>query len=70
MKRKLYVVIMILVLALLAVQPVSARVTSVNGWYEGEEIYYLDRGVEEGVTERGENDIYLIGGNRVWQAMR
>jgi len=68
MKRKLYVVIMILVLALLAVQPVSARVTSVNGWYEGEEIYYLDRGVEEGVTERGENDIYLIGGNRVWQA--
>lgn len=39
-----------------------------NGWYEGEEIYYLDQGVEEGVTERGENDIYLIGGDRVYQA--
>lgn len=40
----------------------------VNGWYEGEEIYYIDHGVEEGVTERGENDIFLIGGPRVYQA--
>lgn len=39
-----------------------------NGWYEEEEIYYLALGVEEGVTERGENDIYLIGGNRVYQS--
>jgi len=46
---------------------VAAKVTLVNGWYEGEEIYYIDRGVEDGVTERGENDIYLIGGNRVYQ---
>ena len=42
--------------------------TTVNGWYEGEEIYYIDRGVEQGVTERGQNDIYLIGGNRLYQA--
>jgi len=35
--------------------------TVVNGWYEGEEIYYIDLGVEEGVSERGENDIYVIG---------
>ena len=68
MKRKLYFVIMILVLALLAVQPVSAGVSTANGWYEGEEIYYIDRGIEEGVTARGENDIYLIGGNRMYQA--
>jgi len=39
-----------------------------NGWYEEEEIYYIAHGVEEGVTERGENDIYLIGGDRVYQA--
>jgi hypothetical protein len=39
-----------------------------NGWYEAEEIYYVANGVEEGVTERGENDIYLIGGDRVYQA--
>jgi len=68
MKRKLYFLILILVLALLAVQPVSAGVSTANGWYEGEEIYYIDHGVEEGVTARGENDIYLIGGNRVYQA--
>lgn len=39
-----------------------------NGWYETDEIYYLAKGIEEGVTERGENDIYLIGGDRVYQA--
>ncbi len=36
-------------------------VTTTNGWYEEEEIYYIDGGVEEGVTERGENDLYLLG---------
>ena len=61
MKRKLYFAILILVLALLVVQPVSANVITVNGWYEGEEIYYIDKGVEEGVTERGENQLYVIG---------
>lgn len=43
-------------------------VETANGWYEEEEIYYIDHGVEEGVTERGENDIYLVGGNRTLQA--
>lgn len=68
MRRKLYFVILIVVLAMLAVQPVSAGVDTANGWYEGEEIYYIDQGIEEGVTARGENDIYLIGGNRLYQA--
>lgn len=61
MKRKLYFAILILVLAMLTVQPVSAGVTTVNGWYEGEEIYYIDHGVETGVAERGDNQIYVIG---------
>jgi hypothetical protein len=39
-----------------------------NGWYEGDEIYYIAGGIEEGVTDRGENQIYLIGGDRMWQA--
>lgn len=39
----------------------GAGVTTVNGWYEGEEIYYIDLGMEKRVTERGENQIYLIG---------
>jgi len=68
MKRKLSVAIFILVLAVLAAQPVSAGVTTANGWYEGEEIYYIDHGIEEGVAERGNNQIYLIGGNRMYQA--
>jgi hypothetical protein len=68
MKRKLYFAILILVLALLTVQPVSAGVSTANGWYEGEEIYYIDHGVEAGVAERGSNQIYLIGGNRMYQA--
>ena len=48
--------------------PASAGVFTSNGWYEEEEIYYILRGVEEGVTERGENDLYLIGGDRAYQA--
>ena len=39
-----------------------------NGWYEEEEIYYIFGGVEEGVTQRGQNDLYLIGGDRAFQA--
>lgn len=44
-----------------------------NGWYEETEIYYvlplldLTGGVEPGVTQRGENDLYLIGGDRAFQ---
>jgi len=52
--------------------PVSAEpgngATVANGWYEAEEIYYIFGGVEEGVTARGQNDLYLIGGDRAFQA--
>lgn len=52
--------------------PVSAAggTVTANGWYEGEEIYYLlplTGGVEKGVTQRGENDLFLIGGDRAFQ---
>ena len=43
-------------------------VITANGWYEEEEIYYILGGVEEGVTERGRNQLYLIGGDRAFQA--
>jgi hypothetical protein len=59
--------LMLIGLAVFA-SPASAGATTANGWYEGEEIYYLLLGVEEGVTERGENDLYLIGGDRMYQA--
>jgi hypothetical protein len=68
MLRKIALLMLVLALGLIAASSASAGVTTANGWYEGEEIYYIDQGVETGVTERGENDIYLIGGNRLYQA--
>jgi hypothetical protein len=68
MKSKISFIVLIFALAMLTVQPAFAGVRTANGWYEGEEIYYIDQGQEEGVTERGENDLYLIGGDRQFQA--
>jgi hypothetical protein len=69
MLRKIMFMMLVLALGLIIVaQSASAGATTVNGWYEGEEIYYIDQGVEQGVTELGENQIYLIGGNRLYQA--
>lgn len=48
--------------------PTPPGAETANGWYEEEEIYYILGGVEEGVTQRGENDLYLIGGDRRYQA--
>lgn len=64
---------MMLILALsliIVVGAASAKdgATTANGWYEGEEIYYILGGVEEGVTQRGQNDLYLIGDDRAFQA--
>jgi hypothetical protein len=56
------------IVSLMTAAPTFAGVSTANGWYEGEEIYYIDAGIEEGVTERGENQIYLIGGDRTYQA--
>ena len=68
MVRRVTVMALTIALGLIVAASASAGVPTANGWYEGEEIYYIDRGIEEGVTERGENDLYLIGGDRVWQA--
>jgi hypothetical protein len=68
MIRKITIVTLVLALSLIAVSAASAGVSTANGWYEGQEIYYIDHGVEEGVTALGGNDIYLIGGNRAYQA--
>jgi hypothetical protein len=61
MFKRIVVMASVLALGLLFAANASAGVTTVNGWYEGEEIYYIDLGLEEGVTARGENDIYVIG---------
>lgn len=51
----------LLAIGLVIATSAQTGVITVNGWYEGEEIYYIDQGVEEGVTERGANQIYVIG---------
>jgi hypothetical protein len=60
--------VLVLCVSLILTGQVFAGATTANGWYEGEEIYYILGGPEEGVTQRGENDLYLIGGDRVYQA--
>lgn len=72
MFRKIRFLLLVLGLFVFTAMLVSAGdgtgVMTTNGWYEGEEIYYILGGVEEGVTQLGENDLYLIGGNRAYQA--
>jgi hypothetical protein len=66
--RRLILVLMVLSFMLVVAASASAGATTANGWYEGEEIYYILGGIEEGVTQRGENDLYLIGDDRAFQA--
>jgi hypothetical protein len=61
MKALVVAISLLIAVAVFASMPAGTGVTVVNGWYEGEEIYYIDLGPEEGVSERGQNDIYVIG---------
>jgi len=69
MKRRLIVLLAVLMMVAITITPVFADdgATTANGWYEGEEIYYILGGVED-FTQLGENDLYLIGGDRAFQA--
>jgi hypothetical protein len=67
MKRKTLLVLFVLSITLFAITPAFAGVTTANGWYEGEEIYYILGGLEK-TTQRGENEIYFIGDDRAHQA--
>ena len=68
MLHRIKLTVLALFVSLIATGQVFAGATTANGWYEGEEIYYVLGGVEEGVTQRGNNDLYLIGGDRAYQA--
>jgi len=67
MKKRLALFTMTSLLTLTLSSIAFAGATTANGWYEGEEIYYLLLGMEEGVTQRGFNDLYLIGDDRAYQ---
>lgn len=64
--RRVIFVLLVAVVLLLVAATASAGATTANGWYEGEEIYYILGGVED-ATQLGENDLYLIGGDRAYQ---
>ncbi len=66
--RKIGLLLLVLIFVLAITATASAGATTANGWYEGEEIYYILSGEEEGVTQRGENDLFVIGGDRAYQA--
>jgi hypothetical protein len=68
MLRKTKIAAMIFCVSLIFGGQVFAGVTTANGWYEGEEIYYIFGGEEGRFTELGDNQLYLIGGDRAYQA--
>jgi len=68
MLQKYALIVLVIIFGLMIGTQTFAGVTTANGWYEGEEIYYIDAGIEAGVTQRGNNQIYLIGGDRAYQA--
>ena len=65
---KIKITALIFFVSLTLTGQVFAGAMTANGWYEGEEIYYILHGVEDNVMIRGENDLYLIGGDRAFQA--
>jgi hypothetical protein len=67
MTFRIKITALFLLVSLMAAGPVFAGATTANGWYEGEEIYYILGGVEDS-TERGDNQLYLIGEDRAYQA--
>jgi len=68
MLLRIKITVLVLVATFGLVGSVYAGATTANGWYEGEEIYYILGGVEDGVTQLGVNQIFLIGGDRAYQA--
>ena len=67
MYYKAKIAALVLFVSLILTGQVLAGATTANGWYEEEEIYYI-LGGEEGFTELGDNQLYVIGGDRAYQA--
>ncbi len=73
MGQKRLTILASLVMAIVAM-PLAASVaaaggpTTNNGWFDGHQIYYLDQGVEKKAHRANVADIFLIGGNRTYQA--
>ena len=68
MLLRIKITVLVLVATFGFVGSVYAGATTANGWYEGEEVYYILGGGEDGFTQLGDNQIFLIGGDRAYQA--
>jgi hypothetical protein len=67
MYYKAKIAALVLFVSLILTGQVFAGATTANGWYEEEEIYYILGGVED-FTELGDNQLYVIGEDRAYQA--
>src|SRR5574341_914380 len=67
MKMRLSIVIVVVAIALTATA-VHAGQSIVTCWEDGEVVYYIDQGLQKNVNEQALSDIFLIGGNRMFEA--
>lgn len=51
----------------LALSPAHAGKIITNGYFGGQEIYYINQGMEKKTNRNHTSDIYLVGGDRVYQ---
>lgn len=51
----------------LTLSPAHAGNVITNGYFGGHEIYYIDQGLENKTGRNHTSDIFLVGGNRVYQ---
>lgn len=67
MKKNYLTAIAVLALALSS-SLVHAGKTIANGYFAGQEIYYINQGMEKKTDRMHTSDIYLIGGDRMFQS--
>jgi len=68
MLLRIKITVLVLVVTFGLVSSVYAGATTANGWYEGDVIYYILAGVEDNFTQLGDNQIFVIGDDRAYQA--
>ena len=67
MKKNYLTTIAVLVLAFSSSLAHAGKIIT-NGYFSGQEIYYIDQGMEKKTDRMNTSDIYLIGGDRMYQS--
>ena len=66
MKKNYLTTIAVLTLALSSSLAHAGKIIT-NGYFGGQEIYYINQGMEKKTNRNHTSDIYLVGGDRVYQ---